>query len=385
LNRRAVIVTGELSGEMHAVHLVRAIAESLDIEFSGMGSTRLSEAGVELVHDYRDISLTGVSEVFFKASHIWKAYRALTRHLTEARPDLLILVDFPGFNLRLARAAKRLAIPTVYFIPPQVWAWRKGRMKQIKSCIDLVLCILPFEEVLYRERRVPVKYIGHPFLHTVRPRCTKEAFFSMFGIKADAPVIAMMPGSRQNEARKLLPVLMDIVRCLKGRMAGLTVLLPVADTMDEAFFTPFIGELDGVIPVKGLPYDCLAHSDAAVIASGSATLEAAILGVPSVVVYKISSLSYLIARMAIRVSHIGLPNIIADREIFPEFIQFLDAERIANTVVSMVNNASKSAIQKELEEVRRKLAAPDHDPYHVARREILRFLERRYGPLQETA
>jgi lipid-A-disaccharide synthase len=383
LSRKAVIVTGELSGELHAVHLVRAIAESLQMEFSGMGSTRLSDAGVKLVHDYRDISLTGLSEVFFRAGHIWKAYVSLTRHLRETKPDLLILVDFPGFNLRIARVAKRLGVPTVYFIPPQIWAWRKNRMKQIKSWIDLVLCILPFEEALYREHHVPARYIGHPFLHIVRPRYTKEAFRSMFAIREGAPVITIMPGSRQNEARRHIPVLTDIVRHLQGKLGRLTVLLPVADTMDEAFFVPFIRELDGVIPIKGLPYDCLAHSDAAVIASGSATLEAAILGVPSVVLYKISNLSYLIARMVVHVSHISLPNIIAGREIFPEFVQSLDAERIANTIVSMVNT-DKSALQKEMEEVRKKLATPDHDPYRVACTEILQFLERRYGPLPET-
>jgi lipid-A-disaccharide synthase len=256
-------------------------------------------------------------------------------------------------------------------------------MKQIKSWIDLVLCILPFEEALYREHHVLAKYIGHPFLHTVRPRHTKEAFRSMFAIREGAPVITIMPGSRQNEASRHIPVLTDIVRRLQGKLGRLTVLLPVADTMDEAFFVPFIRELDGVIPVKGLPYDCLAHSDAAVIASGSATLEAAILGVPSVVLYKISNLSYLIARMVVHVSHISLPNIIAGREIFPEFVQFLDAERIANTVVSMVNS-DKSAIQKEMEEVRKRLATPDHDPYRIAAAEIIQLLERRYGPLPET-
>ena len=378
-----MIVTGELSGELHAVHLVRAITDELEMEFSGMGSTRLSDAGVKLVHDYRDISLTGLSEVFFKARHIWSAYFSLTRHLRETKPDLLILVDFPGFNLRIARAAKRLGVPTVYFIPPQIWAWRKSRMKQIKSWIDLVLCILPFEEALYRAHHVPARYIGHPFLHTVKPRYATEAFRSMFAIPQGTPVITIMPGSRQNEAKKHLPVLTDIVRRLQGKLGRLTVLLPVADTMDEAFFTPFIGQLDGVIPIKGLPYDCLAISDAAVIASGSATLEAAILGVPSVVLYRISSLSYLVARMVVRVSHISLPNIIAGREIFPEFVQSLDAERIANTVVSMVNT-DKSAIRKEMEEVRKRLATPDHDPYRIACAEILRLLERGHGPLPET-
>jgi lipid-A-disaccharide synthase len=383
VSRKAVIVTGELSGELHAVHLVRTITAGLGMEFSGMGGTRLSDAGVNLVHDYRDISLTGLSEVFFKARHIWKAYRTLTRHLRETKPDLLILVDFPGFNLRIAKAAKRLGVPTVYFIPPQVWAWRKNRMKQMKSWIDLVLCILPFEEALYHENHVPVKYIGHPFLHTVRPRYTKEAFRSMFAIPEGSPVITIMPGSRQNEAGKHMPVLTDVIRRLQGRMRRLTVLLPVADTMDEAFFAPLLGKTEGVIPIKGLPYDCLALSDAAVIASGSATLEAAILNVPSVVLYRISGLSYLIARMVVRVSHISLPNIIAGREIFPEFVQSLDAERIANTVVSMVNS-DQSAIQKGMEEVRKKLATPDHDPYRIAAAEILQFLERRYGPLPET-
>ncbi len=154
--------------------------------------------------------------------------------------------------------------------------------------------------------------------------------------------------------------------------------------MDEAFFAPFIRSTDAVMPLRGLPYDCLAHSDAAVIASGSATLEAAILGVPSVVLYKISTLSYLIARMVVRVSHISLPNIIAGREVFPEFVQSLDAGRIANTVASMVNN-NTSALQRELEEVRKKLATPDHDPYRLAAAEILQLLERKYGPLPQTA
>ena len=378
-----MIVTGELSGELHAVHLVRAVTAAIEMEFSGMGSTRLSDAGVKLVHDYRDISLTGLSEVFFKAGHIWKAYFSLTRHLRETKPDLLILVDFPGFNLRIARAAKRLGIPTVYFIPPQIWAWRKNRMKQIKSWIDLVLCILPFEEALYREHHVPAKYIGHPFLHTVKPtlhRGSVPFHVRHPGRRARHHHNAGEPAERGEKAHARPH---GDSPPSAGELGRLTVLLPVADTMDEAFFAPFIRGLDGVIPIKGLPYDCLAHSDAAVIASGSATLEAAILGVPSVVLYKISSLSYLVARMVVRVSHISLPNIIAGREVFPEFVQSLDAERIANTVVSMVNN-DKSAIQKEMEEVRKRLATPDRDPYRIACAEILRFLERRYGPLPET-
>jgi lipid-A-disaccharide synthase len=375
LAKRVVIVTGELSGEIHAAHLVAALKESANIEFSGIGSRRLADAGVSLVHDYRDISLTGLSEVFSKAGPIWKAYAALKRHLREGAPDLVILVDFPGFNLRVARQAKHLAIPTVYFIPPQIWAWRKGRIRQIKLWIDLVLCILPFEEALYRTHGVPVRYIGHPFVRTVKPRHGKDEFFSMFAIRGDRPVITMMPGSRPDEVRRHMPVLMEVLDHVRARLGRFAVLLPVAETMDEAAFAPFIKKRGAIIPVAGLPYDCLAYSDAALIASGSAALEAAILGVPSVVLYRMSTLSYLIARMVVDVRHISLPNILAGHEVFPEFIQSLDAEKIASTLVSMVNN-DKAPVHKELEHVRKELAVPNRDPYNIAAAEILRLLER---------
>jgi lipid-A-disaccharide synthase len=379
-----VIVTGELSGEIHGAHLVKALKESSSIRFSGMGSTRLFDAGVDVVYDYRDISLTGLSEVFFKARRLWRAYDTLKRHLLRASPDLLILVDFPGFNLRIARIAKRLGIPTVYFIPPQVWAWRKGRIEQIKALVDLVLCILPFEEALYRDRGIPVKYTGHPFMETVKPLYTKEAFFSLLAIKDKAPVITMMPGSRQNEVERHLPVLTQVVGRLQKHLGRFTVLLPMADTLDEGLFASFIGQTERIIPVKGLPYDSLAHSDAALIASGSATLEAAILGVPSLVLYKVSRLSFLIARMVVKVDHISLPNIIAGHEVFPEFVQSLDPERIAKTVVSMVNS-DKSAVRRELELIRKKLGTSDRGAYRIASEHIRQFLEQRYGPLPQTA
>lgn len=238
-----------------------------------------------------------------------------------------------------------------------------------------MLCILPFEEALYRDHGVPVRYIGHPFVQTVKPRYDRQAFHSMYGVRGGGPVITMMPGSRPNEVERLMPVLMEVLDRLRARLGRFTVLLPVAETMEEDFFAPFVRGSDTIILVKGLPYDCLAHSDAAMIASGSAALEAAILGVPSVVLYRISLLSYLIARMVVDVPFISLPNILAGHEIFPEFIQSLDAEKIANTVLSMVNNG-KSSLHDEMEQVRKALAAPDGDPYRIARTEILQLLER---------
>lgn len=379
MSGKAVIVVGELSGEIHAAELVRAVRKSADIAWSGIGSVRLAGAGVDIIHDYRDISLTGVSEVLAKAGRIWKAYRELKRHLIEKKPDLLVLVDFPGFNMRVARIARRLAIPTVYFIPPQVWAWRKGRIRQIKERVDLVLSILPFEEALYRRYGIPVKYVGHPFAQTVKPLYGKEEFFSLFRVKAGVPVVTVMPGSRQNEVKRHLPVLAEIVDRLGREIGPFNVLLPVAESVDEGCFAPLLRGRPFIIPVKGLQHDCLAHSDGAVIASGSATLEAAILGVPSVVLYRVSAMSYLIARMVVRVKHISLPNIIAGHEVFPEFVQSLDAEKIAKTVASMVNN-DKSALRKEMEDLRKGLVISDRDPYSAAALEVLALLGRKIWP-----
>lgn len=373
MSRTAVIVAGELSGEMHAARLVAAVGASAGIAWSGIGGALLAEAGVDIIHDYRDISITGVSEAFGKARHIWTAYRAIRQRLVEGRPDLLVLVDFPGFNLRVAALAKRLSIPTVYFIPPQVWAWRSGRIKQIKKRVDLVLCILPFEEALYRRHGVPVRYVGHPFPHTVKPLYAKEEFFKRLGIESGGAVVTVMPGSRQNEVKRHLPVLGRVVDRLRSETGRLTVLLPVAESLDEGCFAPFLEDRPFIIPVRGLPHDCLAHADAAVVASGSATLEAAVLGVPAVVVYKVSYFSYLIARMVVRVRHISLPNVIAGHEVYPEFVQALDAEKIVRRVLSMINN-DRPAVRKEMEDVRKSLVLPGRDPYDVAAGEILRLI-----------
>ncbi len=373
------IVTGELSGETHAARLVRALTKALPLRFSGIGGTMLSEAGVQTLCDYRDISLTGLSEVFAKAGHIRRAYALLKEHLKAERPDLVILVDFPGFNMRIARLARSLSIPVVYFIPPQLWAWRKGRIRHIRSSVDLVLCILPFEEALYRDHGVPVAYIGHPYVRTVRPVYEKEAFYARFGIDSSAPVITIMPGSRQNEAGKHMPLLLSVIDHLASRLDRFTVLLPVADSIDDAFFTPFIKDRPYIVPIKNLAHDCLKYADAAVIASGSATLEAALLGVPSCVVYKISAFSYLIARMVVKVKHISLPNILAGKEVFPEFIQSIDPQSIAKTVISLLNNDT-SAVRKELEQLRDGLDAGS-DPYQAASDRIVQLLEQRYGTL----
>jgi lipid-A-disaccharide synthase len=383
LNSEVVIVTGELSGETHAAHLVKAVAARSGLRFSGIGTSVLERAGVRIIHDYKDISIVGISEVFSKLGHIRRALAALEEHLVETKPCLLILVDFPGFNLRVARMAKKLAIPVVYFIAPQVWAWHEGRVRKIRRNVDLVLSILPFEEAFFRRHGVTVSYVGHPYAHIVRPTQERAQFREMWDVDPNAPVICVMPGSRQNEARKHMPVLLEVLDCLDRDLGKYTVLLPVADSLDTGFFAPLVEGRDNVRLVRGMAHDCLAHSDAALVASGSATLEAALLGTPTIVIYKVSILSYIVARLVIKVRHISLPNLIAGEEVFPEFIQSLDPERIAKAMISMLN-IDGPATRKKLERIRDGLAAPGPDSYQIAGNEILRFLEFRYGPLPTT-
>jgi len=380
-NGKIVIVTGELSGEIHASHLVRALQGSLDARFSGMGSTMLQEAGVRIIVDYREISVTGLSEVVWKLKYIRRAYNTLRDHIRREHPSLLVLVDFPGFNLKIAGFAKALGVPVVYFIPPQIWAWRKSRIRKIRERVGKVICVLPFEKALYDKNGVDATYVGHPFMNTVRPFYSRTEFLDRLGINEKGPIITIMPGSRENEVRKHMPTLLAVIASLERRIDKLTVLLPLAENIDFRLIRDHISTRPSIKAFKGLSYDALSTSDLALIASGSATLEAAILGTPAIVIYEVSSLSYLLARMVVKVDHISLPNIIAAKEVFPEFIQHLNPENIAEKAVYMLNN-EKDRVKADIEAIKVKLGR--FDSYSMAKDEITGYLEHLYGTLPKT-
>ncbi len=313
---------------------------------------------------------------------IWRAYRRLKRYLLESHPSLLILVDFPGFNLRVARMAKKLGIPTVYFIPPQVWAWRRARINQIKRDVDLVISILPFEKALYDQHGIPSVYVGHPFMATLRPRRSRSVFVEESGLQARWPIITIMPGSRENEIAKHMPVLLRIVGQLRQSLTEMAVILPVAETIDRRLIEPFVKDNPEIRLLEGASDDALACSDVALVASGSATLEAAILNCPTIVIYKVSPFSFFVAKHLVKVGHISLPNLIAGREVFPEYIQDLNPESIAERVLHVLNNEA-TRMKNDMEEVRRKLGTADS--YGLARDAVIQFLERIYGPLSATS
>ncbi|HVN95610.1 MAG TPA: lipid-A-disaccharide synthase [Syntrophorhabdaceae bacterium] len=376
-----VLITGELSGELHAANLVGRFKGHPEFTFSAVGGKRLAQAGARLICDYRDISLTGVSEIFSRLPHILRAFSVVKKYIRQNKPALVVLVDFPGFNLRIARFAKRSGIPVVYFIPPQIWAWRKNRIRVIKKYVDRVICILPFEKRLYDSYGIDALYVGHPFIDTVRPSLSRDEFLKVIGKNEGNPVITIMPGSRENEIKKHLPVLIDTVNIMKKNLPEMITVLPLAENIQEEMLAPFKEGLNKIVLVKNHAYDALAHCDAAIVASGSVTLEAAILKAPTIVIYRISPLSYFIAKMLVKTDFISLPNIIAEREVFPEFIQDLDPEKIAERALYMVHNG-KQEIRKGIEGITGELNK--HNAYENARDGIVEFLEERYGALSQT-
>lgn len=379
---KIVVITGELSGEIHAYHLVNALSNSLHIEFSGMGSKRLQEAGVRIIYDYGNISVTGISEILGKLKYIREAFKVIKQHIIRENPSLLILVDFPGFNLKLAKFAKARGVPVVYFIPPQVWAWRKSRSHKIREYVNKVICILPFEKKLYDEYGVEAAYVGHPFLNTVKPVLSRAEFYKKVGIEHEGPVVTILPGSRENEVNKHMPILLSIISKLEQQIDNSTILLPLAENIDFRSVEKHLAKYQTIKTFTGLSYDAMAYSDIAIAASGSVTLEAAILGTPTIVIYKISFLSYILARMLVDVKYISLPNIIANKEIFPEFIQQLDPEKIAEKALYMLNNGRES-IKDDIKTIHDKLGT--FDSYQRANDEIVQLLEHIYGTLPKTS
>jgi len=378
LNKEIVIITGELSGEIHAFHLIDELKHSFDFQFSGIGSSKLRDTGVNIVYDYKNISLTGLSEVFSKLHHIRDAFSRIKKHLRERKPSLLILVDFPGFNMRIARFAHNLGIPVIYFIPPQIWAWRKKRIYKIKKYVNKVICILPFEKKIYEDYSIDAVYAGHPYMEIVKPLHTREDFLRMAGIDGKGPVLTIMPGSRDNEIEKHMPILIDIVEAIDKKVENLKILLPLAENIDRKIIEKYRKENIEITYLKGLAYDALTNSDLAIIASGSATLEAAILGTPTIVIYKISALSYVFARLLVKINYISLPNIIAGKEVFPEFIQTFDVEKIAEKALYMLSNG-KEKIKTEIDNMKIKLGK--ENSYKMAAKTIIEFLEHTYGTL----
>jgi len=357
-----MLVAGEVSGDLHGAHLVEAIQNiNPEIEFFGVGGDGLEKRGMRLLHHVRSLSVVGISEAFRKLRIALNTLRELKEAMEREGPDLVILIDYPEFNLRLAKFARQREIPVLYYISPQIWAWRPRRVKAIAKRVRKMVVLFPFEVPLYQAVGVDVEWVGHPLLDIVRPSLSKEKALEQFGIDPEKKTIALLPGSRMEEVNRLLPPMLDSTVFLRREMPELQFIIPLAPGISEATLSPRMKNISTPIKViKGFAYDVMNLSDLIITASGTATLEAAILEKPMVILYKVSSLSSWVARALIRVKHIGLVNLVAGKEIAKELLQEnVSPERIAEEGLRLLRDpVLYGKTVKAMAEVRRNLGEP---------------------------
>ncbi len=340
-SKKILMVAGEASGDLHGAHLMEAIhLIDPEIQFFGVGGEQSERMGMKLLYQSQSLAVVGITEVFLKIGSIMKALRGLKKSLDRERPDLVILIDFPDFNLRLAKIAHRRGIPILYYISPQIWAWRPKRVKLIARWVKKILVLFPFEVPLYEAAGVDVEWVGHPLLDIVKPTLSEETAFQRFGLDPKQRTIALLPGSRIHEIRRLLPPLLASAELLQREAPDLQFVLPLAPGIPQETLSPWMENIS--VPVKvvqGRTYDVMNISELVITASGTATLEAAILGKPMVIVYKVSFFSYWIGRALIQVDHIGLANVVAGKEIVPELIQNeVNPQRIAEEALRILRD-----------------------------------------------
>ena len=349
-----VVITGEPSGDIHAAGLVREIKRiNPYLTLSGIGGENLEACGVDLFYHIRDLSAMGVTEVLFQIRKIRKAFSLYKRQVKRNKPDLVILVDYPGFNLKAAEYAKKHSIRVLYYISPKIWAWKRGRIKKIKECVDHTSLILPFEEKIYRKASVPATFVGHPLLDTSPPvNCLKKEGEK----KAGKTVIGLLPGSRSSEIAQHLELMLKAAGSIRENHPGTTFLLSCASCVDFEEMSRIVEKYnrEGLFRiVQGPPETIFQQSDLLIAASGTVTLEAAIFAVPMIIVYRMSRLSYAIARRFVKVQYAGLANIIAGREIVPELLQE-DArvDTIVDKVLYLMEEDRLSRMRQELLTIR---------------------------------
>jgi len=358
--KKVMISAGEASGDLHAANLVKALHQiDPTISVNGMGSDKMRDAGVELLYDCRDIAVMGIVEVLAKWGTIMGALKILKLSLAENPPDLLILVDYQEFNMKLARAAKKLGIKTMFYIGPQVWAWRSHRVRKIGRHIDMMAVLFPFEEAFYQKANVPVRFVGNPLVDEVKPTMDKANAYRQFDIDPQLKTVGLFPGSRRSEICRLMETLLQSADLIKHQYPDCQFIIPLAHSVKMDSLKPMFDQY-GHLPIKIVHsdiHDVMNCCDSIITASGTVTLETALMTTPMVIIYKMSGLSYGIMKRLITIDHIGLPNILAGKEIVKEMLQEnASPENISAEIVKILNDTDyHQQMINELESVRAKL------------------------------
>ncbi|MHB8482370.1 MAG: lipid-A-disaccharide synthase [Nitrospiria bacterium] len=349
MQKSILIVTGEPSGDLHGGKLVQALLKKdPSLIVFAVGGSAIQSAGGNLIFNIESLGVVGLFEVITHLKVIRKAFQAVLQTLRTKSIDHLVLIDYPDFNLRVARRAKQMGIPVTYYISPQIWAWRHGRIYLIKKLIDQMLVILPFEEKLYQKENIPVEFVGHPLLEEIQSFYQKEILFKKFGLTPSSPIIGICPGSRESELKRLLPVMLEASDKIKKEIPDVQFILPIASSFAKEKFLKRLGPyVTRITAVKGDTSEVMAACDILMVASGTATLQAAIIGTPMIIIYKVSPLTYWIGKKLLKINMIGLVNIILGDKIIPELIQQeATPEKIKLAIMELFQNKGKSEMMR---------------------------------------
>ncbi|MFH1860888.1 MAG: lipid-A-disaccharide synthase [bacterium] len=321
--KHIMLIAGEASSDLHGACIARELlASSPDMRITGMGGQFMTEAGVEVVFGFSDLSAIGIVEVLGKIPLGFKRLAEIAEYLKENKPDILVVIDFPEFNIRLGKIASDMGIPAVYYFPPTVWAWRKKRANTIARYFKKVICVFPFEAEVFRKAGADVAFFGHPLLDVVKPSSLTENIHHDFNLDPSRRILGILPGSRKGEIKRLLPIMLKAVDRLLKKFPDIQPIILLAPTIEDKDVLPYLESVSfKPTLVRDSTYDVLSICRLALISSGTATLEAACLCVPMVILYKLNWLTYLLGKLLIRIPFIGLPNIIAGKEVVPELVQ----------------------------------------------------------------
>lgn len=375
--KNIVVITGEASGDAHAGRMISELKQLRpDITVRGIGGDNMRAAGAEIMVDFSELAVMGIVEVLKRYRQIKDIFNQLVAELKTNKPDLLVLVDYPGFNLKLAKQAKKLGIPVLYYISPKVWAWRAGRVKTIKQYVDKMAVLFPFEVPIYQNAGVPVTCVGHPLVDAVKNTLTTKQAKIKMGLKLNRRVIGLFPGSRRSEIDNLLPLMLDAAERVQQGNANVDVVLPLAPGIDEAYLNTILAK--SAVPVKVVNeqfYELTAACDAIVAASGTVTLEIALLAVPHFITYRVSPISYHILRRLIKIPYVGLCNIVTGKPVVLELLQNeVTVERLETELTALLTEPNSKAKAEKIHKQVLTALGPSGGAHNAAQ-EVLNMLD----------
>ena len=357
-----MISCGEASGDLYAGALVDELRRrEPDVRVFGFGGGRLAASGAELIADYRGHTVTGLVEVIKQLPDTYRVYKSLVAAARARKPDVFVAIDFPDFNFKLGQAVHALGVPVVYYVSPQLWAWRPGRLRTMTQFVDRVLPIFPFEEQVYRDAGIPVEFVGHPLIDLAKAGADRDTFLRGLGLDPSAPTVAVLPGSRPNELREILPTLMAAARLIQQTIPAVQFVLARAPNLADSLLEPAsAGGPLRVAIVDSRTDDVLAAADVVMTASGTATVQTALHERPMVIVYRLSRLTYTVGRPFVKIDTFGMVNLVAGRKVAPELIQddFTPERTAAEVVALLTDEAQRARMTAALREVKEKLGGP---------------------------